>query len=303
MPQPTIHTLDLNFLGIPNTIGVFLIPHHQGAILVECGPGSTVPTLLDALEQYQLVPTDITDVFLTHIHLDHAGSAGFWARQGATIHVHAVGAPHLVDPEKLLASAGRIYGDQMEHLWGEFLPVPQGRLNVLLGGETIQTHGLSLYALDTPGHANHHLVYLLEGVCFSGDVGGVHMQGVPTLRLPTVPPEFHPDLWRKSLDLIGQQHIHAFANTHFGIHHDAAWHLEALYRALDEIEAWMERTMPSDPSREELRQQFEDWTKAKSIKAGLTPAMIGAYDIAISSQMSADGIYRYWHKSHPRRDP
>jgi glyoxylase-like metal-dependent hydrolase (beta-lactamase superfamily II) len=207
-----------------------------------------------------------------------------------------------VNPEKLLASAGRIYGDQMEPLWGEFLPVPQDHLNILQGGEVIQTHGLSLYTLDTPGHANHHLAYLLDGVCFSGDVGGVHMQGVPIVRLPTVPPEFHPGLWRNSLDLLGQQDIQAYATTHFGLHQDAAWHLEALYRTLDQIEAWMETTMPSNPSQDEIRQKFAAWMQAISRQAGLTPAMIDAYDIAISSQMSADGIYRYWHKSHPSRD-
>lgn len=299
MALPAVHTLDLNFQGIPNTIGVFLLPHKNGAALVECGPGSTIPTLLRSLEQHSLTPNQITDVFLTHIHLDHAGSAGWWARQGATIHVHAVGAPHLVNPEKLLASAGRIYGELMEPLWGQFLPVSQDRLETLEGGETIQTHGLSLHVLDTPGHANHHLTYLLDGICFSGDVGGVHMQGVPVVRLPTVPPEFDPALWRASLDLLGQQDIQTFATTHFGLHHDAAWHLDALHRALDEIENWMQAVLPTNPSRDEVRRQFAVWMSSKAQQAGLTPAMIGAYDIAISSQMSADGIYRSWHKSHP----
>jgi glyoxylase-like metal-dependent hydrolase (beta-lactamase superfamily II) len=300
---PIVHTLDLNFQGIPNTIGVFLLPHQYGAALVECGPGSTIPNLRQALAQHGLTPNQITDVFLTHIHLDHAGSAGWWARQGATIHVHTVGAPHMVNPEKLLASAGRIYGDQMGPLWGEFLPVPQDQLNILHGGETVQTHGLSLSVLDTPGHANHHLAYLLDGICFSGDVGGVHMQGIPAVRLPTVPPEFDPGLWRASLDLLGQQDIRTFATTHFGLHPDAGWHLSALYRALDEIEAWMETTMPAGPSRGELRQQYATWMHTKAQQAGLTAAMIGAYDVAISSQMSADGIYRYWHKTHPTSSP
>lgn len=296
MNLPSIHTLDLNFQGLPNTIGVFLLPHKNGAALVESGPGSTLPTLVRALAQHQLRPSDITDVFLTHIHLDHAGSAGWWARQGAMIHVHAAGAPHLLQPEKLLASAGRIYGDQMETLWGEFLPVPAERLNILQGGDVVKIPGLSLLALDTPGHANHHLSYLMDGICFSGDIGGVHMQGVPAVRLPTVPPEFNLEQWRNSLDLLAQEDVRIFATTHFGIHEDANWHLSAIQRALDEIEAWIETILPTNPSQDELRQHYAAWMQSKSQQAGLTPTMISAYDVAISSQMSADGIYRYWHK-------
>jgi glyoxylase-like metal-dependent hydrolase (beta-lactamase superfamily II) len=113
MNKPNIHTIDLHFQGIKNAIGIFLIPHSNGGALVECGPSSTIPTVIHALEDFQLSPSDITDVFLTHIHLDHAGSAGWWANQGATIHVHHVGGPHLLQPEKLLASAKRIYGVEM----------------------------------------------------------------------------------------------------------------------------------------------------------------------------------------------
>lgn len=296
MPTPTVHTLDLNFQGIPKTIAVFLIPHSKGGALVECGPGSSLPALVENLSTYDLAPQDISDVFLTHIHLDHAGSAGWWARQGANIHVHQVGGSHLLKPDKLLASANRIYGDKMDQLWGEFLPVPEGKLNLLVDGDQVQVQEWTLMALDTPGHANHHLSYILDGICFSGDVGGVHLQDEKAVRLPTVPPEFHIEKWRDSLTRLKGENIRAFATTHFGIHEDAVGHLEAITHLLDEIESWMETVMAASPSRETFRRQFSEWMVEKSVKAGLTAEMIGAYDNAISSQMSADGIYRYWHK-------
>ena len=296
MLVPAVHTLDLNFLGKPNTIGVFLIPHSNGGALVECGPGSTIPTLTEKLNAYNLAPTDITDVFITHIHLDHAGSAGWWARQGATIHVHAVGTRHMIDPSKLIASANRIYGDQMDELWGEFIPVPEEKINSIYDNDVINIWGLDFRALDTPGHADHHMSYLLDGICFSGDVGGVRMPEMKAVRLPTVPPEFHIGKWRASLKRFRDENIRAFATTHYGIHADAEWHLAAIEQALDEIEAWMEAVMKGNPSREILHNQFIDLIYKKTRDLGLTPEMISAFDTAISSQMSADGIYRYWHK-------
>ena len=144
---------------------------------------------------------------LTHIHLDHAGSAGWWARQGAQIYVHPVGAPHLLNPEKLLASATRIYGDQMETLWGEFLPVPQSQLNVANDAEEIVIGNLHFIPINTPGHAEHHYAYLFEDICFTGDVGGVRIPGYPYLRVPMPPPELHMSKWRDSLTRLAKRKI------------------------------------------------------------------------------------------------
>ncbi|RME07290.1 MAG: MBL fold metallo-hydrolase, partial [Anaerolineae bacterium] len=200
--NPTIHTLDLNFQGAARAIAAYLIPHRHGGVLVECGPGSTTEALTAALAAHGLTPADISDVLVTHIHLDHAGAAGWMARQGARIHVHHVGAPHLVNPEKLLRSAGRIYGEMMGPLWGEFLPVPEENLNILHDNDEIEIEGLVFRALDTPGHAYHHMAYLFEDTCFSGDIGGVRITGSSArhIRLPTPPPEFHLELWRESVE-------------------------------------------------------------------------------------------------------
>ena len=293
----TIHTIDLHFMGLRQAIAVYAIPHPRGAILVECGPGSTIPALQAGLKAHGLSIKDISDVFLTHIHLDHAGAAGWFAQQGARIHVHPVGAPHLLNPEKLLASAARIYGDLMQTLWGEFLPVPEGQLSVLQDGDVVEVSGLSLRALDTPGHANHHFVYLFEEVCFSGDIGAVRIGGARHLRLPMPPPEFNLEKWRQSLARLRSEKFSRIAPTHFGLYADPDWHLSAVEEALDEVEAWMEAVMPQGLPVEVLNDRFLEWTRNRSLSAGLPPDLLGIYEAANPSWMSTQGILRYWEKT------
>jgi glyoxylase-like metal-dependent hydrolase (beta-lactamase superfamily II) len=297
-----VETLDLNFQNIPGTIAAYIIRHSHGAILVECGPGSTIEELVARLRTYGLKPADISDVLLTHIHLDHGGSAGWWARQGARIHVHPVGAPHLVEPERLLSSARRIYGDMMGSLWGEFIPVPENKLVVHEDNEIIQIEGLEFKALDTPGHAYHHLAYIFQGICFSGDIGAVRVGEVRHLRIPMPPPELNLKLWRQSLRKLQLEYekgtITQIAPTHFGIFDDPGWHLNSLMMLIDEIESWIERVMPADPSVEALNDEFLRWTMQRSKKDGLSDEDIQAFEAANPSWMSAPGIYRYWHKNH-----
>ena len=296
MTSHTIHTLDLNFLNIPNAIAAYLIPHAHGAVLVECGPGSTQAKLTTALAAQGYTPADITDVLLTHIHLDHAGAAGWLARQGARIHVHEVGAPHLLNPEKLLNSATRLYGDRMDYLWGQFLPVPAEKLLVVGDNDVIEIEGLHFKALDTPGHASHHLAYIFEETCFSGDVGGVRMPGLLHVRIPAVPPEFHIEKWRQSVARLQQENIQRIAPTHFGIFPDAKLHLQAVAKAIGEIEHWMESTLPADPPLAQLQDDFVAWAEQRSRNAGLDEAWIAAFEAANPSAMSAGGIQRYWRK-------
>ena len=291
-----IHTLDLHFQGIPRTIASYLIPHAQGAILVESGPGSTLPVLEQELAYHGYSFTDITDVLLTHIHLDHAGAAGWLAGQGAHIHVHEVGAPHMLNPEKLINSATRIYGDRMDELWGEFLPVPEEKLNILEGDGEIIINGLKFQYLDTPGHAFHHMAYIFEETCFSGDVGGVRLPGPLFLRLPTPPPEFHIESWRESIAKLKAAYFTRIAPTHFGIFEDAAAHLNFLEETLDAVESWMEVTLPSIAEREELRKPFTAWEFTRCEVAGLDEAILHAYSLAMPIGMGADGIWRYWDK-------
>ena len=291
-----IFTIDLHFMGFPGTIASYLIPHAHGAILVECGPSSTLPALQAGLKAHGFSVNDVTDVLLTHIHLDHAGAAGWLARQGAHIYVHPVGAPHLRDPEKLLASAQRIYGDAMQTLWGEFLPVPPECLLVPQNGDDIEIDGLRFRAIDTPGHADHHFVYILDDLCFSGDIGGVRLTGYRHIRLPMPPPDLHIGKWRLSLQSLSSLPIRRIAPTHFGIFEDAGWHFKVALGALDEVEAWIEATMLSNPPFEELNEQFVSWARRRSLGAGVSPEVIDAYEAANPSWMSSSGIQRYWKK-------
>ncbi len=298
--EKPIYTLDLNFSGVHGTIAAYLIPYAHGGILVETGPGSTIPALQAGLKAHGLNVSDITDVFLTHIHLDHAGAAGWMARQGARIHVHPVGAPHMLDPEKLLNSAARIYGDKMQSLWGEFLPVPEDRLSIVEDNEIVEISGLCFRALDTPGHANHHYAYLFQDVCFTGDIGGVRLTEQHNLRLPMPPPEFHIESWRASLKRLQEERARGafkrIAPTHFGIFDDPDWHLAAVSKALDDVEEWMNAVMPANPTIEQINEQFEAWTQTRSLEQGLPPGILKGYEVANPSWMSSQGIQRYWRK-------
>ncbi|NUM49110.1 MAG: MBL fold metallo-hydrolase, partial [Anaerolineales bacterium] len=235
--MPPIYTLDLNFQGQPHTIATYLIPHSSGAILIETGAGSTISALTTALQNHGFTPADITHVLLTHIHLDHAGAAGWLARQGAHIYVHKVGTPHLLNPDRLLISAERIYREHMKPLWGEFLPVPADNLTSLSDGDTITIGNHQFTALDTPGHATHHMSYLWENVCFTGDVGGVRLPGVAHVRIPAPPPEFHLAQWRTSLARLRTLDLQHVAPTHFGLFNDPQTHFNQVELALNDLEA------------------------------------------------------------------
>jgi len=291
-----IITLDLNFMGIPGAIACYLLPHRHGGVLVECGPGSTIPALISGLRTHGLNVNDITDVFVTHIHLDHAGAAGWLARQGARIHIHPNGAAHMLNPEKLLSSAARIYGDQMDILWGEFLPVPADRLSVVQDCEEVEIAQLRLRALDTPGHADHHYIYLFEDVCFSGDIGGVRLADTQHVRLPMPPPEFHIEKWRLSLQRMQNERFKAIAPTHFGVFEDPEWHMAALADALNDVEDWIESRMPYDPDVSEINQELSSRAARKAISDGVPADQLSAYESANPTWMSGYGIQRYWRK-------
>src|SRR5215211_5826749 len=240
MAQTRVITLDLNFQGRPQAIASYLIRNGDAVVLVESGPGSTLAGLEVGLAKEDLAFRDVTHLLLTHIHLDHAGAAGWLARQGAEVYVHPVGAPHMLNPEKLLASATRIYGDRMDSLWGEFLPVPEDKLHVIGDGERIVIGNLEFLPINTPGHAEHHYAYLFEDICFSGDVGGVRIPGYQYLRVPMPPPELHIERWHASIARLRKEKFSRIAPTHFGIFNDVVWHLNEVDKGLDSASRWLE---------------------------------------------------------------
>jgi glyoxylase-like metal-dependent hydrolase (beta-lactamase superfamily II) len=298
MAQTRVVTLDLKFQGRSQAIAAYLIRRGDAVVLIESGPGSTLAGLEAGLAMEGLSAHDLTHVLLTHIHLDHAGAAGWLARQGAEIYVHPVGAPHMLSPEKLLASATRIYGDQMDSLWGEFLPVPEEKLHVAEDGQEIEIGELGFLPINTPGHAEHHYAYLFEDICFSGDVGGVRIPGYQYLRVPMVPPELHLERWHASMKRLRQEKFARIAPTHFGIYDDPEWQLREVDKGLDDAERWLEKMMSEDPSPpiEAMRESFTSWMVEQGAEYGLSEDVLAAFGLANPPGMSADGLLRYWKK-------
>lgn len=296
MEKRRIATIDLHFQDQTQAIASYLIRDGDAVVLIESGPGSTLSALEAGLAKEGLSPRDITHVLLTHIHLDHAGAAGWFSRQGARIFVHPNGAPHMLNPEKLIASATRIYGDKMGTLWGEFLPVAADQLTVPNDAEEIVIGRLRFLPVNTPGHAEHHYSYLFEDVCFSGDVGGVRIPGYPYLRAPMPPPELHFGRWRDSIARLRSLKFTRIAPTHFGIFDDADWQLTELQRRLDETERWLEQVMPADPPVDELREKFSTLMEDQGSAEELSDEVRQAYALANPLGMSADGLIRYWKK-------
>jgi len=195
---------------------------------VETGSQSSVPVVLDALAALGVGPADLAGIVVTHIHLDHAGGVGDLARAfpNATVHVHPVGARHLADPARLVASAARVYGDMLDGLYGRLDPTPAERINALDDGEEIRVGpGRSLVAVHSPGHASHHLALhdSETGVLFTGDAAGVRLPDVGVLRPATPPPDFDLDLALASLRRFADRRPSALALAHFGLlTHDPA---------------------------------------------------------------------------------
>lgn len=291
-----MHTLDLNFMGIHEAIPVFVFPTQGKVILVECGPGSTLATLEKKLDSLGYRLNDISDVFITHIHLDHAGAAGALARRGARIHVHPEGARHLIDPEKLITSAERIYGDQMDTLWGDFLPVAEKDLSILQDGDVIKIGDLEVKAVHSPGHAKHHNAYIINDMCFTGDVGGSRMPGQKLITLPMPPPDLHLETWRETIEKLKGMPFKKIVVTHFGAFDDVAWHLDMILQKLTEIDSWMSKIMTTDPTLEDLHQQFLQWMQAEYDRYGLSEDARKQYEGASPSWMSPAGLYRYWNR-------
>ena len=224
--------IDLRFQGEPGVVAAYLLAGNDELALIETGPSSTLPALRAGIRAAGFDPADLTALLVTHIHLDHSGAAGPLVREcpRASVYVHPIGAPHLADPSKLLASATRIYGDRMDELWGEVAPVPAERIVPLDDGVPVSVAGRVLTPIFTPGHASHHAAYwdAAAGVAFTGDGGGVRMQGTAYNCPPTPPPDLDLEAWAESIARLRALGARRVCPTHFGPFDDAEAHLAAL---------------------------------------------------------------------------
>ena len=276
--MPPVRAIDLRHLGRERVICCWQVPDGS---LVDPGPESCSGTLMEELGD-RAPPA----LLLTHIHFDHAGAAGALVREwpDLEVYVHEVGAPHLIDPSRLVASARRLYGDDFDRMWGEVVPVPEENLRVLRGGETVRGFRVAY----TPGHASHHVAYLHEdsGWAFVGDVGGVRIPPSDFLLAPTPPPDIDVEAWEGSLDRVAEWEPTALALTHFGAHEDVA---EQLARTRERLRIQADRARGGDEAR------FVDWL-AREVNGATDAETAAAYLAASPPDQLFKGLRRYWEK-------
>jgi glyoxylase-like metal-dependent hydrolase (beta-lactamase superfamily II) len=270
---PVSRAIDVKHLGRERVICAY----ELDGLIVDPGP-STGLDALAGLEPRVLL--------LTHIHLDHAGASGVLARRfpELVVYVHEAGASHLVDPSKLLQSARRLYGDDLERLWGEVAPVPRERVRPLAGGETVEGFRVTY----TPGHASHHVVYLHEdtGDLYAGDTAGVRIPPNEATLAPTPPPDIDVEAWLSSLEAIEALRPAAICLTHFGRYTDVEEQLDRLRRSL---RASAEAARGGDERR--FTERLERWLREE-----VEPDSIGAYVQAAQPDQLYKGLERYWSR-------
>jgi glyoxylase-like metal-dependent hydrolase (beta-lactamase superfamily II) len=291
-----IETIDLHYRGVSHVIASYLIHGPEGPVLVETGPGSTLETLLAALAERGISPADIRHVLVTHIHLDHAGAAGWWAGQGATVYVHPFGAPHLIDPSKLIASATRIYKDEMETLWGDILPAAPERVVAVQDGQVIAAGGLLFTAFETPGHARHHHVYKLDDVVFTGDAAGIRFPESPWIDVPAPPPEFDLEVWKVTLEKIRAMGAKTLYPTHYGPTSEVEIQLDGLQIALEETVEFVQSMMDAGLDRDQMVETYTERLAARVAEVEIIGTLARAMEFANPKAMSVDGISRYLRK-------
>ena len=264
-------------------VACYLLETEDGPALFDCGPTSTIPHLKAGLAERGLDLMDVRHLLLSHIHLDHAGAAGVLVRQNPWLQVHVseIGAPHLVDPSKLDASARRLYGDAFDELWGELAPVPSENVQVV--GETV----VGLECFPTPGHAWHHVSYLdADGTLYAGDAAGVRLSGGQFVMPPCPPPELDLEAWEETIVEIERRAPARLALIHFGVFDDMQEHLAALR---DTLRRWGKRV-------EDGMDEDTFVAAARHDVSQTDPALVDEYQRAGPYWHHFRGIERYWRK-------
>ena len=282
-PEP----IDLRHQGAARVIGSYLLDTEDGPALFDCGPSSAVDGLKDGLRERGFELTDIRHLLLSHIHLDHAGAAGVLVREhpGLQVHVSDVGAPHLVEPSRLEASARRLYGDLFDTLWGELAPVPQA--NIRIAGNRV----LGLDCFPAPGHASHHVVYVdSDGTAYCGDAAGVRIQPQRLVLPPTPPPELDPEGWHRTIRELERRDPQRLALVHFGVATDVRVHLAALRSRLD---YWVELVGKGLSEEDFIAEAKHELQKENR-------EVLDEYDRAMPFWLSYAGLKRYSDKRASR---
>jgi glyoxylase-like metal-dependent hydrolase (beta-lactamase superfamily II) len=292
--------IDLNFLGIRESVGLYLLEGNGELALVDSGPSSCLPALRNFLATRGLTLGNISTLLLTHIHFDHAGAAGTLAKENPNlrVYVHEIGAKHLKDPSRLLKSATRLYGDALQQMFGEFLPVAEENIHALTGGESIRAAGREIEVAYTPGHASHHVSYFDQstGAAFTGDTTGMRLPGYKIVAPLTPPPDIDLASFTESFAEIERRNPTQLLLSHFGAYINVGEHLQATREVLYK---WTERTwtiMKNNPEESALIDNFTAQVE-KEFRAQLpNEEIVARYAAVAMPQLSWFGLERYWRK-------
>ncbi len=294
-----IHILDTRQLGRAGIIAATALETTNGIALFDTGPESTFDNIVAGLLAIGARVEDVRHVFLSHIHFDHGGAAWRFAETGATVYVHPRGARHLIDPEKLVESATRIFGDEMQRLWGRINPVPAESVKVLEDGDVVRVGAFQIRASATPGHASHHHVYSWDDHLFGGDVAGVRIGSGPPIP-PFVPPELHVESWLESIDKMRALNAAHLYLPHFGrAAGDVTEHFDALEKYVRSWSTWFRDRLRAGDGEQQLVPGFAEHEFAGLRAGGATEEDAADYERADPSFMAVTAAVRYWRKHHP----
>ena len=294
-----VHVLDTQQLGRRGIIAATAVETGAGLVLFDTGPESTFANVAQKLHEAGFAAQDVRHVFLSHIHFDHAGAAWRFAELGATVYVHPRGAPHLIDPTRLIDSATRIYGAEMEKLWGQFAPIPEQSVRVMQDMDVVRLGSFDVRAIATPGHASHHNIYQWEDNVFGGDVAGVRLGGGPPVP-PFVPPELHIESWQESIKKIRALDAKKLYLPHFGlVEGPVSAHLDALSERIARWAIWFRDRIRAGHDEQQLTSAFAEYLANELREEGATEDEVQDYECADPSFMAVGGALRYWQKYHP----
>lgn len=289
-------TLDTLFLGTKAAVGAFLMNTQEGPALFETGPASSLEGLKSALLGAGVPPKDVRHVFLTHVHLDHAGAAWWFAEHGAKVYAHPKAASHLVQPGRLWSSVKRLYGGMAEELWGEIRPIPEDRVKILQDKERVSLGDVQIVALDTPGHAVHHLAYFIDGAIVCGDIGGVRYGQEGPAVPPCPPPDINVEDWARSIDTLAALNPSVLFLTHFGPFTDTKEHLASLKDRLLRFERFIQKGLEDGLDPDTLKERFENAFKQEFHALGLDEAVCTLYERINPAWTNVLGLVRYLQK-------
>ena len=294
---------DLNWTGRRQAIASVLIDSGGVRALIDPGPESTLDTLRAGLHARGLDFQSLDFLILTHIHLDHAGATGALARDNPRlrVYVHQVGAPHMADPSRLLASAGRLYGDSLIPLYGECAPVPSTALVTLHGGEKLQIGEIALEVFYTPGHASHHVSFwhAASRTAFVGDTAGIRVQGDSFLLPATPPPDVDMEQWNQSLDTIASWRPERLFLTHFGYIENPGVHIQLYRERLREWTDLTRRLLEEHETPEAAEAKFVEAVSSE-VRSALPPEAAELYIFNGGLGLSWRGLVRYVRKKSQR---